>query len=45
MLFARKDAAGQERDRFEQLGVIEKVETSESAAPIVIVPKSDRIVW
>ena len=39
--FAIKDAVGQELDRLEQQGIIEKVDHSEWAAPIVVVPKKD----
>ena len=39
--FAIKEAIGQELDRLEQQGIIEKVSHSEWAAPIVAVPKKD----
>lgn len=40
--FAVKDAIGQELDRLEKQGIIEKVDHSDWAAPIVAVPKKDR---
>ena len=40
--FAIKDAIGQELDRLEKQGIIEKVTHSEWAAPIIAVPKRDR---
>ena len=39
--FAIREAVGQELDRLESEGIIEKVESSEWAAPIVVVPKRD----
>ena len=39
--FAIKDAVGKELDRLEQQGIIRKVDHSEWAAPIVVVPKKD----
>ncbi|XP_019858297.1 PREDICTED: uncharacterized protein K02A2.6-like isoform X2 [Amphimedon queenslandica] len=41
--FALKEAVGQELDRLEGCGILEKVKTSEWAAPIVAVPKKDDI--
>ena len=39
--FAIKDAVGQELDRLERQGIIQKVDSSDWAAPIVAVPKKD----
>ena len=39
--FAIKTAVGQELDRLEKQGVLRKVERSDWAAPIVVVPKKD----
>ena len=39
--FALKEAVGHELDRLEGCGILEKVKTSEWAAPIVAVPKKD----
>ncbi|KAI4881016.1 hypothetical protein NFI96_011261 [Prochilodus magdalenae] len=42
--YALKDAVGRELDRLEQLGIISKVDRSEWAAPIVVVPKADKSI-
>ena len=39
--FALKEAASKELDRLEQAGIVEKVERSDWAAPVVLVPKRD----
>ena len=39
--FAIKEAIGQELDQMEKQGVIERINHSECAAPIVAVPKKD----
>ena len=39
--FSIRDDIGKELDRLENEGIIEKVETSEWAAPIIPVPKKD----
>ena len=39
--FAIREAVGQELDRLEKEGIVEKVAYSEWAAPLVVVPKSD----
>ena len=39
--FAIKGAVGKELDRLEQQGIIRKVNHSDWAAPIVVVPKKD----
>ena len=41
MPFAICEAIGSELDRLEQLGILEKVEHAQRAAPIVPVPKCD----
>ena len=40
-LFAMKAAVDEELDRLEQIGVLEKIPSSDWAAPIVMVPKKD----
>ena len=42
--FALKTAVEEELDRLESLGVLEKIDVADWAAPIVVVPKKDRRV-